>query len=434
MPESPRGALFGASLQGVIFAFALLLAAYLSNFRSYIHWPLHPYTPRVSESAWIEAIGWLCCTTVMLGLALRRGELGRVLAACREQPWLAAFIATATASVLWTPEPAATGFRLLALLCSTAVAAYVAVRSSHEELLDYLCWLGAAAVLASGYLALVDPILGTDTNPPYDGAWRGIFWHKNHLGSLAAFFNAVFLVRLWRRHAVPGRGLSAAVAALYLLSLGLVVLARSAAGYFLVAILHGVVAMCALWLRHAERLQSRHYRMLFVVAVLFLVAAITQVDAILGLANRDAGLTGRTQLWAYLLGDAASQHPWLGRGFGAVWEDAATRSLGRSVLGWRYPVMIGDNGFLDILLNVGLAGLGLFLMFYLSAWRSAIGALRRRRDPAAVVLPVIMAYSLCANLTYSLMAEIEVLFWGLLVVVAFSGGGAPAVPRAPGRQ
>lgn len=75
--------------------------------------------------------------------------------------------------------------------------------------------------------------------------------------------------------------------------------------------------------------------------------------------SRDETLTGRTEVWAAVL-PAMEHQPLLGYGFGSFWTDTR-REL--------YEIPTAHNGYLDILLEQGALGLGLYVMWLLSCLR-----------------------------------------------------------------
>lgn len=84
------------------------------------------------------------------------------------------------------------------------------------------------------------------------------------------------------------------------------------------------------------------------------------VGNVASIFSRDETLTGRTDIWAYLI-PYATAYPLLGHGFGGFWTDvhrAATSSH-------------AHNGYLDIILNIGFIGLILFSIYLLNCCRRA---------------------------------------------------------------
>jgi O-antigen ligase len=94
-----------------------------------------------------------------------------------------------------------------------------------------------------------------------------------------------------------------------------------------------------------------------------LAVVMLNLERIPELFSKDSTLTGRTELWSLVL-IAIRNHPWFGYGFDSFWRGLEGDSLAviRGV-GWLVPT--AHNGYLDILLGIGIAGAVLFALFLL---------------------------------------------------------------------
>lgn len=414
-------------LERIVFAAVLILAAGTSNLRSLVWWNLHPVGQKFSDQAWLEVGSWCVTMLLVLWLLIREGSLPEYLRSWRRQPLLIMFLAICAASVLWSVNPLVTAFRVVVLLSATLIAAYIGMRCKPAQLLDYLAWFCAIVVVSSAYMALADPLLGKQRIYGPD-VWRGIFWNKNHLGLVAALCSAVLLLRIIDLRSAPGRFASVLFVPVYLLALVAVFKSRSGTGGLTALILHALVLLTILWTSFESRMRRPHYLLLLVGGALIVATALANIELIFGVFNKDLRLSGRTVLWSYLLQDVIPSHLVLGQGFGALWGDPGFRALAAVPLGM-VPV-IGDNGFMDILLGVGAVGLAAFMLMYLAAWQRSIGWLVREKTVAGCFPLLVMAFSLLANLGFSLLTEIEVLVWGLIVALLFDTSAEFRAPVA----
>jgi exopolysaccharide production protein ExoQ len=397
----------------ILEAVTVALAVYLSSYRAFIFTILHP-GPKLDEF-YLEPQLW-SLTVLLAGLLLvRERQLPALLSRWRQCWWLAVLPLLALVSVLWSPHPLITANRAIILLMATTVASVIGLRNDSASLLRGLGLSAVAMLLTSVYLVYADPLLGTSLF--YKGAWRGIFWHKNHLGPLAALASAVFLLQLIDRIRHGQSMELLPCIAFYLLALGVVFGSHSAAALFLLPLLHLVVLIGLFWLRWADQLMTHHYRIGILLAVLLGGVLVINLESLFGLVNKDITLTGRTKLWVYLLTDFVAERPWFGYGFNALWGDGAFRQLAYARLHF-FPV-IGDNGFLDILLGLGAVGLAAFLLVYLAAWRRAFLMINTERSVVGLLPLLLMVFSLLANISFSYLLEIDFLVWGLLVVILF---------------
>lgn len=412
MKRSPR-----VNQDRIVYGIILILAAYLSNYRSLIFWGLHSRLEAFPDQTSIEIVLWTMEALLVVSLLMWHGQMSTYWRNVRQQPWLLVFLLICVLSPLWASNPTMSIVRTGIMVVGTAVAAYIGMRSSTEELLRYLWWFGAAVMLTSIVTALTDPLRGLD-HAYGAGVWRGMFWNKNHLGSLGALLGALFFLGLLGRRpgTVPDTRIWLALA--YLGSLIMVYKSHSAAGYLLLLIMHVVVLLCWLWIAYGTRLQRHHYLLLAFVGAMLAVGILGNLEAIFRAFNKDITMTGRTSLWTYLIEEVVSRKPLLGYGFGSVWSDPLFRAQAFGRLGFR-PA-IGDNGFLDVILGVGALGFSAFLLFYFAAWLGAARFLVREKTLGSCWPVLLMAFSLFANISFSLLMEIELLVWGLIVIVLFA--------------
>ena len=208
--------------------------------------------------------------------------------------------------------------------------------------------------LAVGSLVLVvaAPRFGLDASQNA-GDWRGLWSEKNTLAlfmvisGLAALCAMMELRRAWWLWS----GMFALSAFLRLMSRGKTALLCFA----LVTALTG-----ALWL-------MRRGSVAFVLTLWSTVTAGALVGfltwqepgVLLTAVGKDATLTGRTQIWTAVLNQVAL-HPLTGFGFAAFWERTSVPALIiRKQTGWVVPT--AHNGWLDLLVQVGWIGVGLFV-------------------------------------------------------------------------
>jgi O-antigen ligase len=149
------------------------------------------------------------------------------------------------------------------------------------------------------------------------------------------------------------------------------------------------------------------------------ILILSNLDFVFGLFNRSPTLTGRTGMWKYLLTEIVPQHLWWGYGFGAFWTFDSFRELVRQNIGWASQPLIGDNGFLDILLHVGVVGLLVFIGVLLVALIRTLKFAISNKTLTDFIPLLIMIYALFANISFSMFAETEVFVWLLVAASLF---------------
>ncbi len=332
-----------------------------------------------------------------------------------KQLWLAIpFLILAVASTIWSLDAALTLFKSLILVAVSAATVFLVFRSNLGKWIDILAVFFAVIVTSSLLLVFLFPSLGTMQIQPYNGAWCGIFWHRNYLGSYMAIAGTVFLIRLLstRKMNLPGIIINFLF---FIASLVLAVGSRSAGGIFTLAALLILTLVFYLWTKIQHKLKLIHYIILGSAAILILLLVLFNLDFIFGLLNRNTSLTGRVPLWNILFRDFIPRRLILGHGFGAIWNFQEFRLQLQSQLGWRYPVLIGDNGLIDIFLHLGLVGTGLMVLLIPLAQIKSIKLAFTKKTMTGFFPLISMVFLVMSNISLSMLIEVEYLTWVLMI-------------------
>ena len=261
------------------------------------------------------------------------------------------------------------------LLGAVLLLYYIMSRYSLDQFLEMMLALGTLTMAASIVFALVLPQYGLDQMGGHSNAWKGIFSAKNYLGNLALFFLTM---------AVSSRGRTPFLRSLrvsqIVLCLTAIAFSRAATAYLLTA----VYIVCLLTLRTLHHFRKRDY---FVVCLLLLMtfsAAVVVIVAwpnfLFDLLGKDMTLTGRTSIWSAVF-DSIAKRPLLGYGYQAFWLGLEGESY-RVILAVSWMLAQAQNGFLDIMLENGVAGLSIVLLVFGFAFRDGVVCLLRSRDQA----------------------------------------------------
>jgi exopolysaccharide production protein ExoQ len=396
----------------------LCCAFILTNLRALVFFPRYPDPSVLFGPAWIVIACWCLTALAVAHVLVRRGLIADHLSLWRRNWPLGLFVLLTLASTFWSLGALVTLFRALELLLATLVASYIGMRYRPTQLMCSLCWFGAILLVVSIGVVWALPNVGQRYASREYLSWRGVYWNKNHLGSIVALINIVFCCRtitaIEHRHkAVVGHAL------FYLLSLAVLYFAHSATGYIVAIGLHLFVFCVWLWIRASSRLQAWHYYMAAGVVLAGAIGILSNLGRVMGVFDRSATLSGRVDLWAFLLNDVIPQRLWWGHGFGAIWFQESFRVTAQQRVGWVAQVVFADNGFLDILLHVGIVGLSLFLgVLIIASIRSLRFALLRKTLTDSFPL-VTMFYAWIGNIAFSLFAEREMFVWFLVVIVLF---------------
>jgi exopolysaccharide production protein ExoQ len=371
------------------------------------------------EFVYLEAIFWSILTAIAVWILNKYGLMSSFFENCRENWIIFPFLLFSGFSIFWSVYWEVSVSRWLILIFTVITGGYIGLRYSVKEIIKYLSAFGMFVLLLSTIFVLFLPKVGVMDYYTIQGAWKGLYWHKNHMGIIATFTNVLFLVNLITSLRSRDKYVLLWIL-LYLYSLGFIYQTDSVASYMTTIFLHGIIIFALLWLKFRGRLRKSHY--LIVLSVFTLVAFVlfANIDRFFGIFNRSTSLTGRIPMWTHVFQTYFSTRPLWGYGFNAFWYIEPYRVEIGLAAGYPDPIVIADNGFIDILINTGYAGLGMFLLFYFGAWWRSVKIASTARDINDLFPFVLMAYTLIANISWSLIFENEGFLMLVMVSVIFS--------------
>jgi exopolysaccharide production protein ExoQ len=314
-------------------------------------------------------------------------------------------------SVLWSAAPAVTSVRIIALIGTTLFGLYLATRYSLREQLQLLAWTFGIAIVLSLLFAIVIPKYGIMSGI-HAGKWRGIFTHKNALGKSMVLSGLVFLLLALdqqKNKFLCWGGL--------LLSIFLLVISQSSSAIATLLIIFGTFVVIRM-VRLPYLLMVPTLLLLIIVGIFANFWLTSNTTALLGSIGKDATLTGRTDLWPAVL-DKIWERPWLGYGYSGFWGNWDSESVYIwRVTGWDPPN--AHNGMLDILLDLGLLGLGTYLLGFLFGLGRGLAYVRQHQTADAFWPIMYLLYFWFSNQTESGFLRQNEIYWLLYVVVTLS--------------
>ncbi|MEM9219739.1 MAG: O-antigen ligase family protein [Cyanobacteria bacterium P01_F01_bin.150] len=314
----------------------------------------------------------------------------------------------AAASFLWSAQPSVTQSRGIAIIGTTLFGLYFGYRFTLTKQLKILaiafgiilstCFLLAIALPKYGIMAAL-----------HAGDWRGIYIHKNVLGQTMVLSSIIFLC-LSLDKSFPKWKANAGIIA----SLLLIILSTSTSA--MVNCLGLVIIFfCLKALRFHGKLMIASVCFLIVfAAIVFLLLTLNAAD-ILAIFGKDLTLTGRADMWPIIV-KVASKNSLLGYGYGGFWGDLS--SPGGAV--WReygWPAPNAHNGFLDIWVQLGLVGLGLFSISYFNLLFRGIYLSGKLHPSASSWAVLYLSFTFITNLTETSLMGQNSLNWVLFVSI-----------------
>ncbi len=259
-------------------------------------------------------------------------------------------------STLWSQDPLLTGRRAVPFALATGFGVLLAVRFSQRRFLFLLQASLAALACWSAVLALGFPSIGLDASTGHGGDWQGVFTQKNACGRSMVFAIAAVLAS---GRVSAGRGL------LLLLFTAELALSGSRGAWVLAAVLASALLVFRMSCRFDRRTRTALFAGAALLSVVLAGVVAEEFATLALLLGRDATLTGRTAIW-HEVWLSILHRPLLGYGFAAFWRGAQGASW--SVLvALRFVLFHAHNGFLEIWLELGAAGLLLFALGFARA-------------------------------------------------------------------
>ncbi len=363
---------------------------------------------------WFEIFFWLVIILLIAWDLSKDDQIQRYLFYWRKLWPIIPFLILAMFSSAWSLYPQVTLMKSFILISASLAAVFVVFRSTPVKLMNLLSTYFFFLMAASYFLILAIPSLGTMQNQPYNGAWSGIFWHRNYLGSIMAFAGIVFLFRffLFSRNKIKNGFINAIG---FIASAMLVFGSRSAAGILTLVILCALFGLFFIWTKIQTKLKIWHYAIIGVSIIVASFLIFTNLDFIFGLLNRNTSLTGRIPLWNILFENYISNRLFFGHGYGAIWAFSDFRLGLQADLGWGYPVLIGDNGLVDILLQLGIIGTAIMVFIILFSLIMSSRSAFTKKSILSFFPLITIVYIIVANISLSLLIELEYLTWVLLI-------------------
>lgn len=324
------------------------------------------------------------------------------------------FVAWCGASVFWTAHQWVTVAGVTYQIAIALLAIYLALVRDTIQVVrtvgDVLrALLGASLVLEVFSGIIIDQplrFLGMPGNIASGGPIVGVFGTRNDL-SVAALIGFVSFLVEWRTRSVR-RGTT-------LVSLGMALACLGFARSPVVAVAALIVALAALALAALRALSPAHRRivqwMLGGTSVVVLILAYAFRALVLQFLDARSEFFTRYDLWLQIwhLGEA---NPLLGWGWsGLWWKDIPPYNILNFLLGTDHDSAL--NAYLDVYLQVGLAGLVLFAIMVALAFARAWIVASNKRTVVYIWVPLILV----ALITTSVLESAMLVGSGWLILV-----------------
>jgi O-antigen ligase len=348
-------------------------------------------------------------------------------------PWpLLAALGWCGLSLIWALEPGV-GLRRVLLTAMVLWALFAQVREiGVERAVTILRGLLALLLIANFVAVLVYPAVGIHPASDQDLAnnWRGVMGQKNWAGMTCALTVLIFA---FDAAAIPiAVRIGFAVAAAFFL---IFTQSATSMGVGAAALIFGGLFAWRTQIEGQGRLAPPGWAWVpfGIVAALCIGLALFPA-AYLEFLSDQSGMTGRYGIWTALI-RAFGDRPLLGFGFGSFWDlgpDGPAAVYGES---WVTRLSQGHNGYLDLLVQIGLPGT-LLVLFATLVWplqRLLAGG----QHPARVLGAAVMLFCLGHNFTESTLFDRDAIgqvFLMIAIALLWNATAAPVHASAPAER
>ncbi|PSJ38282.1 hypothetical protein C7I55_17640 [Sphingomonas deserti] len=253
-------------------------------------------------------------------------------------------------SLSWSDVPGV-GMRRLILTSIIMFSIFRSVQEIGHERSIAMIRLLLLITLVLNYVAIVvTPAaihqIAEIGDPNLIGNWRGVLPQKNFAGAICAF--TIILFSFDAQKLKPWLRVAVIVASLFFLYK---TKSKTSEGIL-------VLAMIAGWIytRYNPSYRALIIPLLSVAGCAAVLYVETNWDALVEPLRRPDAFTGRTQIWPPLV-NYANDHLLTGTGFGSFWNVGPTSPIYQYAEGWVTGIAAGHNGYLDMLVQIGLPGL-----------------------------------------------------------------------------
>jgi len=320
-------------------------------------------------------------------------------------------IALVPLSTLWSVEPGKTLSASIAMIGTCLFGLYLASNYSPKQQLQLLGWSFAISIIFSFLFAIALRKYGV-MGGVHTGAWRGIYTHKNWLGRMMVLASGTLFLL-----ANDAKKYHRTLWLFFSLAFLLILLSRSSS-----SLINTVLVVFTVWVSRIFRFHTKLLipvlLSIIAVGVVLSLSSTSIAEAVVGSLGKDLSGTGRADIWPYSI-EKISQRPFLGYGFGVFWNGLKGESA-IIVRALKWPVPNSHNGFIDLGIDFGLLGIGLFAASFFQTLVGSVRWIRRTQSWISLWSLLLLIFMTMSNLTESALLERNSLIWVMYTALVFT--------------
>ncbi len=287
--------------------------------------------------------------------------LQKVFSIIKKEKFLFIFLLWTLLSVIWSDYSDISFKRWIQIFGGYIVCLSAVIYFDSQSILKYFRSLTYFYIILSFLAVVIIP----GASMQYEGSrvWRGLAAHKNLFGELVLICTIIVLFSI-RYLKTKNKTIDYLM---LFISLLLLIGSRSTTSLIVLIIL-GLIAFSSKTqdkLGFGSLSKWIYYALLSAVLVFYSSALIlvpSFLESIFGALGKDMTFTGRTDLWAYIIGIAFSaSNPLIGVGYGGFWVYGSPNLIKLYSLTVERPIQ-AHNGYIDLTIETGFIGLSIVII------------------------------------------------------------------------
>ena len=333
-----------------------------------------------------------------------------------QEKWFWLYLGLIIVSLSWSVDLEVSLYSTLKLVGTLLIGISFAVRYHLKDQLNILAWtFGISAILSLVY-GLVLPEQGIMAGSSLQGAWSGIYGHKNVLGRMMVMSSMVFFLS-----AISSFQYRWLLRSFLALSIVLVILSTSKTA---LVVLITLLVLFPLYraLRWSYSLVIPFFSIVIIAVSIVCLLLVSRLDYIFAALGKDATLTGRIPLWELVITKIA-ERPWLGYGYDGFWSgshgEANDIFLQLRLIDLNWEAAHSHNGFLDMWLAFGLVGLVIATLTFFSILLRSLACIHSTNSAYGFWSLWYLTFLFLISVTESNMNSFAI-YWAFNIAIAIS--------------
>lgn len=303
-------------------------------------------------------------------------------------------------SVTWSHQVYSTLEKTSILISFTIIGFYIYKKYNYKERIELIANISFLWLLANLFVILIIPSTGISNYFP--GAWEGIYNHKNVLGKVSAISSLFLFFALLEQ-----KNRSKKIIYFIGIALSVLLTIKSDSASAIIALMS--IIFLTGFFRLMQKIKSHQRRgillILFIIFTILTITIATNLSTITELIGKDSTLTGRTEIWVYVL-EEIKKSPIKGFGLGAFWQGYEGPSEKVNYKLWD-PAPHAHNGFIETYIETGLIGLIIFVILILSLSVQSYEKAMKNKDFKSLSSLIFILVFIIYNIPDSLFLRVQ---------------------------